>query len=172
MEIKKIGNYKQNVAFEARKVTPDELRKIWNYCDNVFKTTADYPCSLLNEIECATRLSSGELLSREQAEKLTKMIGNGTDILLGSKDKEKLSKITDGIYKSIQNLRKEKIITSLLDEKNIIKNSGLYELYENLVKQGLKKPITIDSFEKAANKIDKIEKKSKKQIQKIRDNII
>jgi len=171
MNIQRINstNNNQKVNFTSRSVSIKTRDKIFALCGSVYKSTAEHPSSMLQNMESLCMLRPYMLLP-EQAEKLTAKISKNKDILLNEKEQEELSEIQQQIHSNIRAQHDIRSYENKKSDRTIIEESGIYKWFESRIEKAT--PITLNAFEKAIKKMKTITAKYEKDIAKVKEDLV
>jgi len=171
MNIQRIDstNNNQKVNFTSRSVSIKTRDKIFALCGSVYKSTAEHPSSMLQNMESLCMLRPYMLLP-EQAEKLTAKISKNKDILLNEKEQEELSEIQQQIHSNIRAQHDIRSYENKKSDRTIIEESGIYKWFESRIEKAT--PITLNAFEKAIKKMKTITAKYEKDIAKVKEDLV
>jgi len=178
MNIQRINstNNNQKVNFTSRSVSIKTRDKIFALCGSVYKSTAEHPSSMLQNMESLCMLRPYMLLP-EQAEKLTAKIHKGKvkssvtkDILLNKKEQEELHKIQQEVHSNIRAQHKVWPSENKKTDRTIIEESGIYKWFESRIEKAT--PITLNAFDKAIKKMKTITAKYEKDIAKVKEDLV
>lgn len=160
-------NKNQKVNFSSRLVKLPEKEHIFSLLDGIYNTTADYPQSLIMQMEI-TKDMRPYILLPEDVEMLAGKIKKGMDILLNRNEQNELYELEQKIHQGID--KQSYIFTSeeKKTERQIIQESGIYNWYESVIDKA--KSSSSKPFEKAYEKIQKLT--SKKRTKAVETKIV